>query len=108
MRSRTRGARDDRRRLRAVPGVTPRRAKGKPQRAGPEPGKAGSEVFPHQLRAGDVVLYEHGDGWELLGRPTKSVGTQDFVTTIRRVDRPADMREERWRAHERVKARRPA
>ena len=64
------------------------RAKGKPQRAGPEPGKAGPEVFPHQLRAGDVVLYEHGDAWELLGRPTKSVGTQDFVTTTGRVDRP--------------------
>jgi hypothetical protein len=41
-----------------------------------------------------------------MGRPAKSVGTQDFVTTIRRVDRPADIREERWRAHERVKVRR--
>jgi hypothetical protein len=61
----------------------------------------------HELRAGDVIADEQGDEWELVGQPAKSVGTQDFVTTIRRVDRPADMREERWRAHERVKARRP-
>jgi hypothetical protein len=74
MTSRTRGARHDRRRLRAVPGVT--RAKGKPQRAGPEPGKAGPEVFPHQLRAGDVITDEYGDEWELVGQPAKSVGTR--------------------------------
>jgi hypothetical protein len=77
-----------------------------PPTTSPKPGKAGLEVFPHQLRAGDVIIDEHGDEWELMGRPAKSVGTQDFVTTIRRVDRPADMREERWRAHERVRVRR--
>jgi hypothetical protein len=64
------------------------------------------EVFPHQLRAGDVIVDEHAMEWELLGRSTKVVGSQDFTTTIRRVDRPADTREGRWRAPERVRVRR--
>ena len=68
--------------------------------------KPGLDVFPHQLRAGDIITDEHGDEWELVGQPAKSVGTQDFVTTIRRVDPPADTREARWRAHERVRGRR--
>jgi hypothetical protein len=82
-----------------VAAVTPRRKA--------RPATPGAEVFPHQLRAGDVVLDEHGDEWELVGQPAKSVGTQEFVTTMRHVDRPADMRDVRWRAHERVKVRRP-
>jgi hypothetical protein len=87
--------------------MTRRRAQPKPLASGPPaPSKAGTEKFPHELRAGDVVIDEHGDEWELLGRPTKVVGAQDFVTTARRVDRLADMREERWRAHERVRMRR--
>ena len=92
-----------------MPGLTPRRSKPRPAAtAASKSAKSGLDVFPHQLRAGDIITDEHGDEWELMGRPAKSVGTQDFVTTIRRVDRPADMREERWRAHERVKVRRPA
>jgi hypothetical protein len=71
-----------------------------------EPKEARAEIFPHQLRAGDVIEDEHGDEWELLGRPTKSVGTQEFVVMVRCVDRPADMREERWKAHERVRVKR--
>jgi hypothetical protein len=86
----------------------PKRQRKPPSPANPEkpPDPQGSSVFPHQLRAGDVIIDEHGDQWELVGQPVKSVGTQDFVATIRRVDRPADMREERWRAHERVKIKR--
>jgi hypothetical protein len=89
-------------------GVMARRTKSKPATGSPKPPKAGPEVFPHQLRAGEVIKDEHGDEWELMGRPAKSVGTQDYATTVRHVDRPADMREERWRAHERVRGRRPA
>ena len=87
--------------------MSPRRTKPKPPASGsPEPGKAGVEKFPHELRAGGVILDEHDDAWELLGRPTKVVGAQDLVTTMRRVDRPAETREARWRAHERVRVRR--
>jgi hypothetical protein len=87
--------------------MSPRRTKPKPPASGtPAPSKAGTEKFPHELRAGDVVLDENDHAWELLGRPTKVVGAQDFVTTMRSVDRPADVREGRWRAHERVRVRR--
>jgi hypothetical protein len=87
--------------------MTPRRTKPKPPTSEtPTSGKAGAEKFPHDLRAGDVVLDEHGDAWELLGRPTKVVGAQEFVTTMQRVDMPAVVQEARWRAHERVKVRR--
>ena len=87
--------------------MTPRRAKPKPPASGsPEPGKAGVEKFPHELRAGDVILDEAGLAWELVGRPTKVVGAQEFVTTMQRVDMPAVVQEARWRAHERVKVRR--
>ena len=41
----------------------------------PTANKAGAEKFPHELRAGDVVIDEHGDELELLGRPAKSVHT---------------------------------
>jgi hypothetical protein len=34
--------------------------------------------------------------WELMGKPSKSVGPQDYVAPVRRVDRPADIREGRW------------
>jgi hypothetical protein len=54
-----------------------------------------------------VITDEHDDEWELMGQPSKPVGTHDYVATIRRVKRPADVREERWRAHERVQVRRP-
>jgi hypothetical protein len=63
-------------------------------------------MFPHQLRAGAVITDEHGDEWELAGPPTKIVGSPDYVATLRRVGRPAETREGRWRAHERVKVRR--
>ena len=88
--------------------MTPRRAKPKPPASEipASPGKAGAEKFPHELRAGDVILDEHYDAWELLGRPTNVVGAQDLVATMRRVDRPAETREGRWRAHERVRVRR--
>jgi hypothetical protein len=72
----------------------------------PPPSAAEPGVFSHQLRAGDVVIDEHGIAWELLGRPTKVVGSHDYVTTIRRVDRPVDTKEGRWPAHERVKVKR--
>jgi hypothetical protein len=84
-----------------------RRSKPRPPTSGEtKPEEAFPGLYPHELRAGDIVTDEHGDEWELMGRLAKSVGTQDFVTTIRHVDRPADMREERWRAHERVRVRR--
>jgi hypothetical protein len=76
-----------------------------PASGSPKAEKSGAKVFPHELRAGDVITDEHGDEWKLVGQPSKSVGTQDFVTTVRRVDRPADIREARWRAHERVRVR---
>jgi hypothetical protein len=88
--------------------LTPRRSKPRPAAtAASKFAKPEFDVFPHQLRAGDVITDEHGDAWELMDRPAKSVGTQGYVTTVRRVDRPADMREERWRAHERVRVKRP-
>ena len=82
-----------------------RRAKPKPPTGSPKPPKAGLEVFPHQLRAGDRFTDEQGVECELVSQPTKSVGTQDFVATVRPVDRPAETREARWRAHERVRVR---
>jgi hypothetical protein len=86
--------------------VKARRRKSPAAAGSPKPAAGGADVFPHQLRAGDVVIDDHGDKWELIGRPAKSVGTQEFVTTVRRVDRPAESREARWRAHERVRVRR--
>jgi hypothetical protein len=84
-----------------------RRSKSKPTASNsPAPEAPSTGVFPHQLRAGDVVLDEHDDARELLGRPTKVVGAQDFVTTMRRVSSSADIREGRWKAHERVRVRR--
>jgi hypothetical protein len=68
--------------------------------------KAAQGPYPYGLRAGDISTDEHGDEWELMGQPSKSIGTHDYVTTIRRVDSAAGMREERWRAHERVRVRR--
>lgn len=86
----------------------PRRTKPKPPASGSrKPETAGAEVFPHQLRAGDVVLDEHDDAWKLLGRPIKVVGAQDFVTTMRRTD-PASRRPGRsMKARERIRVRRP-
>ena len=51
------------------------------------------------LRGGPVLR------WGVLA-PGTIAG--DFVATVRPVDRPAETREARWRAHERVKVRRPA
>jgi hypothetical protein len=83
-----------------------RRSKKQPSEASkPKEGVAG--LYPHELRAGDIITDENGDEWELVGQPVKVVGAQDFTTTIRRVDRPIDTREGRWRAHERVRVRQP-
>ena len=69
-------------------------------------------VFPPQLRAGDIITDERGDEWELMDGATKVSGSLDFVATVRRVnsppDSPAETREARWRANERVKIRRSA
>jgi len=67
-------------------------------------------VYPPELRAGDIVTDERGDQWELMNGATKVAGSLEFVATVRRVDSPADSpaetREARWRAHERVRIRR--
>jgi hypothetical protein len=67
-------------------------------------------VYPPELRAGDIITDERGDQWELVSGATKAPGALEFVATMRRVDSPADSpaetREARWRAHERVKIRR--
>jgi hypothetical protein len=84
--------------------MTPRRTKSKPPAS--EIPTSPAKKFPPELRAGDVIVDEHDDAWELLGRPTKVVGAQDLVTTMRRVDRPAEIREGRWKAHQRVRVRR--
>jgi hypothetical protein len=73
----------------------------KPRRAKPQRRHRG---IPPELRACDMITDEHRDEWELMGQP--SVGTQDYVATLRRINRPAETREERWRAHERVRVRR--
>jgi len=69
-------------------------------------------VYPPELRAGDIVTDERGDQWELMSGATKVAGALDFVATVRRVnsppDSPAETREARWRANERVKIRRSA
>ena len=86
-----------------------------PARQGSESAKAeeGSlHVYPPQLRAGDIITDERGDEWELTSGATRIAGTLDFSATVRRVDSPpdspAETREARWRAHERVKIRRSA
>jgi hypothetical protein len=89
-------------------GARPRRpGRRQPAARGPSTfSKPGLEVYPHQLRAGDVIVDEAGAEWELLGRPTRVVSARELKATVPRVDRPADMREERWRAHERVMVKR--
>jgi hypothetical protein len=59
-----------------------------------------------RVQSQDVVTDERGDEWELRGHPTKVVGAQDFFATVRRVDSPAETREARWRARERVRIKR--
>ena len=54
----------------------------------------------------DIIADDQGHEWVLLSQPTKSVGTHNYVATLRRVNRPAETREGRWRAHERVRLRR--
>jgi len=80
--------------------MTPRR---KAPDAAPKLNKDGPRAYPHQVRAGDIITDEQGDAWELMGHPSKVVGSNEFVTTMRRVDNPVATREGRWRAHERVK-----
>jgi hypothetical protein len=42
--------------------VKARRSKPQPPASGsPKAEKSGAEVFPHKLRAGDVITDEHGD-----------------------------------------------
>jgi hypothetical protein len=72
------------------------------------PKKEGPELYPHELRPGDRFTDEQGVELELLSQPIKVVGVQEFTATARRSDRPAEIQEARWRAHERVKVRRPA
>ena len=86
-----------------------------PARRGSESAKAEEgtlHVYPPQLRAGDIITDERGDEWELTSGVTRTGGTLDFVATARRVDSPADSpadtREVRWRANERVTIRRSA
>jgi hypothetical protein len=84
-----------------------------PARSGigsPKLEEGGLHVHPPDLRAGDVITDERGDEWELMSRATRVPGTLDFAATVRRADSPADSpaetREARWRAHERVMVRR--
>ena len=63
-------------------------------------------VYAPRLRAGDIITDERGDEWELMSGAAKVVGTLDFAATVRRVDSPADTREVRWPAQERLKIRR--
>jgi len=86
--------------------MTPRRHKPRAQASeSPQPEKTGLEVYPHELRTSDRFPHE-AEEWELVGHPSKIVGANDFVATIRRVENPAETREARWRAHARVKVRR--
>jgi hypothetical protein len=85
-----------------------------PARSGsgsPKLEEGGLHVHPSDLRAGDIITDERGDEWELMSRATRVAGTLDFAATVRRVDSPSDSpaetREARWRAHERVMVRRP-
>src|SRR5262245_4744967 len=75
-----------------------------------KPEESGLHVHPPELRAGDIVTDEHGQEWELMSRATRAAGTLDFVATVRRLDSPpdgpAETREARWRATERVTIRR--
>ena len=73
----------------------------------PKPEREGRELYPHELRPGDRFTDEQGVELELLSQPIKVVGVQEFTATARRPDRPAEIQEVRWRAHERVKVRRP-
>ena len=81
-----------------------------PARPGSGPEEGVLQVYPRELRAGDIVTDEGGDQWELMSGATKVAGALEFVATVRRIDSPADSpaetREARWRAHERVKIRR--
>jgi hypothetical protein len=83
----------------------------RPESGSPKLEEDGLLVYPPELRAGDIFTDERGDEWALMSRATRSVGTLDFVATVQRVegqaDSPAETREARWRANERVKIRRP-
>ena len=85
-----------------ITGVAPAR----PGSGSLKPEEGGLHVYPPELRAGDIVTDEHGGEWELISPVTRVVGTLDFVATVRRIDSPAETREARWRANERVKIRR--
>ena len=86
---------------------TSRRSKSRPTAGGaPRQEEKGSALYPHELRPGDRFTDEQGVELELLSQPIKVVGAQEFTTTARRSDRPAEVQEVRWRAHERVRVRR--
>ena len=89
---------------------TPRRRFGPRVPAG-EPSNARTaapiEVFPHQLQPGDRFVDEQNVEWMLTTHVRKSVGSQDYVATVRRVDMPAVVHGGRWRGHERLWVRRP-
>lgn len=79
----------------------------RPGSGAPKLEEGGLQVHPPDLQVGDVITDERGDEWELMSRATRVAGTLDFVAAVRRVDSPAETREARWRAHERVTIRRP-
>jgi hypothetical protein len=89
-----------------ITGTVPAR----PGSGSPLPEEGVLHVYPPELRAGDIVTDERGDQWQLMSGATRVTGALDFVAIVRRVDSPADSpaetREARWRAHERVKIRR--
>ena len=84
----------------------------RPGGGSPKPEEGVLHVYPPELRAGDIVTDERGDQWELMSGAAKVAGTLDSAATVRRVDSPedspAETREIRWRAYERVTIRRPA
>jgi hypothetical protein len=60
------------------------------------------EVFPHQLRVGDVIL-TGDEELPVVGKPRRAVGTNHITVPVRALTGHADRS---WGAHEKLRVRR--
>jgi hypothetical protein len=65
------------------------------------------EVLPVQLRPGDTFTDDAGT-WEIVGQPKAQHAGQSVVARVQRLGDPGTLREQWWRAHERITVRRTA
>jgi hypothetical protein len=74
----------------------------KPQTAKSAPGTV--SVLPVQLRPGDTFTDDAGT-WEVVGQPRAQHAGQSVVARVQRPGDPGTLREQWWRAYERVTVR---